>query len=80
MEKETLSEKIEESPTFGSGIYQYMLYVKDVKQSIKEILEEINDKIKLHSKDINDFDKGAITAYNWISIKIKEKAGGELLK
>ena len=72
-EEFNLSSKIEESPTFGSGKYQKMIYACDVKEFIKEylkVLQDLHDEENLFSTD----------DYSYLKNKLFEFAGGELLK
>jgi len=32
---------IEESPVFGSGEYQYILYVKDIREAVRKLKDKI---------------------------------------
>lgn len=71
MTEKTLSDKIEESPTFGSGKYQYMIYADDVKEFIKELKETIKFSIEI-SDEPQELEN--------ILIEIDKKAGDKLLK
>ena len=82
MKKEkTLKKKLIWKGTLAEA-EKHPLFQLGQEEFAKEILDEIDNKIKLqlHSGNITRFDKGAITAYNWISLKIetiKQKAGFE---
>ena len=71
-----LSDKIEESPTFGSGRYMYMLYTEDVKEFIR-LLKEIP-----FYKIVKDFQYCGVSdekANLCIKEQIDKLAGGNLI-
>ena len=63
----SLSEKIEESPTFGSGEFQFMIYAKDVREAVRELRQEM---VILFNDGKMGYDKLSQKDFDLLFIKI----------